>query len=376
MSERNPLLANDTNGRRSSAASLPSQRRFRPSFSLPPLMTRGRESLSREEVHPDTTEPLLPATAIHANESTRLHKTRWSKYDAEPNAWAKFRHVWREEFAEFWGAFMILLFGAGVECQVNLHYGENNKGAYGTYLQGRFAWAAGVAIAVWVSGGISGGHCNPTVTIVLSIFRGFPARKIPSFIIAQVLGCTAASLLIYANYKHSISIYEGGEAIRTIAGPHATAPFFFTFPASYLPWQSAYYSEFLASATLIAAVFALSDKGNLSPPKGTMPFAMFIVLLGIGASLGFNTGYAMNGARDTGPRIALWLVGYGNEIWTHNGCYWLWAPWIAAITGGIAGGVVYDAFCYTGRDSPFNRPSGGTKNPLLGEGSVDEENDD
>lgn len=252
---------------------------------------------------------------------------------------------------------MILLFGAGVECQVNLHYKSTTSdrdALYGDYLQARLTWAVGVAVATWIAGGVSGGHSNPTVTIALAIFRGFPYRKIPGFIISQVAGATCASLCVYANYVHSISRYEGGEHIRTVVGAHATAPLFFTMPSAGLPYGSAFFTEFLASATLVCIVLALSDKGNLPPPIGTQPFAMFLVILGIGAALGVNTGYAMNGARDTGPRIALWLVGYGSEVWTHDSYYWVWAPWLAASLGGVAGACVYDAFIYNGRDSPFN----------------------
>lgn len=260
---------------------------------------------------------------------------------------------------------MILVFGTGSECQVNLHYRSSaaTHGAlYGDYLQGRLSWAVGVAMAVWMAGGISGAHCNPTVTIALAMFRRFPARKVPSFILAQIAGAAFGSLLVYGNYTNSISNYEGGDNIRTILGPHATAPFFFTIPSSLLHSSvNAFYSEFLASAVLLAIVFALADKSNLAPPRGTTPIGMFLALLGIGASLGANTGYAMNGARDTGPRIVLWLVGYGGQVWTHDHLYFIWGPWVAAIVGGITGASVYDAFLYTGVESPFNRSVSGSK---------------
>lgn len=102
-----------------------------------------------------------------------------------------------------------------------------------------------------------------------------------------------------------------------------------------------------------------------SPPQ-------FIVLIGIGASMGINTGYAMNGARDTGPRIGLWLLGYGGEIWSHNHNYWIWGPWIGAIVGGCFGGFTYDTFIYTGRDSWLNRPLKGGSKPG-NQGEVEEE---
>lgn len=335
--------------------------------------------LSQSEVHPDPafTQPLLPASAPLPHQATPLHKPpRWwssssgattadSAHAAalgtgpEPNSWAKLRHLYREELAEFFGTFLILIFGAGVECQVNLHYhasATRDVAAFGSYFQGRLAWAAGVAMAVWVSGGISGGHCNPSVTIALALFRGFPMRKVVPFIVAQTLGATVASLLVYANNVTNIDRFQGGNGIRTVTGPHSTAGFFFTLPAPELSRSSAFFSELLATSILVFVVFALADPANLKPPKGTQPFAMFIVLLGIGASLGYNTGYAINGARDTGPRIALWLVGYGSEVWTHDAWYWLWNPWLSSMLGGVVGAGCYDAFLYTGLDSPLNMP--------------------
>ncbi|PWZ00767.1 aquaporin [Testicularia cyperi] len=324
-----------------------------------------RHNLTGDVVHPDpdNVEPYLPASAPLPSQTTTLHKPRWWTSDdvsaQQPNRWATLRHIYREELAEFFGTMMILLFGAGVECQVNLHYhiqgSVREVAAYGSYFQGRMAWAAGVAMAVWTAGGISGGHCNPSVTLALWMFRGFPSSKVFRFILAQVLGATFGSLLVYANNFTNIQSFQGSSA-RTVTGPNSTAGFFFTLPASELSYGSAFYSEFLASAVLLFVVFALADPNNLKPPKGTQPFAMFVLLIGIGASLGYNTGYAINGARDTGPRIALWLVGYGSDVWTHDKFYWFWNPWIASIAGGIVGAATYDAFIYNGVDSPFNKP--------------------
>ncbi|KAF6812949.1 MIP family channel protein [Colletotrichum plurivorum] len=347
---RQPLLSSQP--QRAMTFQLPSLQSHR---RVSPLAIR-RASLQEVHPHPEDVEPVLPAAAVAPHEETRLHKPQWALSAGSPNAWAQLRHAWREELAEFWGTFLILLFGAGVECETRLNYRSPDiRGNAGGFLQCRLAWAAGVALAGWMAGGVSGGHCNPTVTVSLALFRGFPWRKVPSFVAAQVLGAAAASLAVYANYVTDISAYEGGSA-RSIFGEHATAGLFFTLPAPKLPYAGAFYTEFLASATLVAIVFALADKGNLSPPRGTQPFAMFLALLAIGSALGVNTGYAMNGARDTGPRIALAMVGYGREVFTHDAFYWLWAPWVAAIAGGVAGACVYDAFLYTGRDSPFNMP--------------------
>lgn len=288
---------------------------------------------------------MLPAAPVDATHASELHDPRWAEHSGEANLWARTRYIWREELAECLGTSMILLFGASVECQTALHYSNNHDHQYsfGDYNTARFAWAAGVAAAIWVAGGISGAHCNPTITIALWLYRGFPGRKVGWYIVAQVVGAMLASLIVYSNYRFSIGLYEGQglpSSIRTVTGPHATAPLFFTFPQPWLPASSAFLSEAIASGALVLIVFALSDKGNLPTPKGTMAMAMFIVLIGIGASMGVNTGYALNGARDAGPRLALWLLGYGNTVWTHNNAYWAWGPWAGAITGGCVGGFV------------------------------------
>ncbi|UZJ54869.1 hypothetical protein CBS101457_004189 [Exobasidium rhododendri] len=353
-SESSPLLA-----RQSSSISNTSSQKA--------LSRSGRLSELRDDynvAHTKSSQAYLPAAPVGADDSHELHDSRWAERNGRANYLAQFRYIWREELAECLGTAFIILFGASVECQTSLHYGKITGRAYsfGDYNSCRFAWAAGVACAVWVSGGISGGHCNPTVTLALWLYRGFPGRKVAWYMGAQVTGATLASLIVYSNYRYSIGLYEGQglpSSIRTVTGSHATAPLFFTFPQPWLPASSAFLSEAIASGVLISVVFALSDKGNLPPPKGTMAFAMFIVLLGIGASMGVNTGYAMNGARDTGPRIALWILGYGSEIWSHNHNYWIWGPWIGAMAGGVIGAFIYDSFIYTGKDSWLNRPIGG-----------------
>lgn len=330
--------------------------------------------------HNASTSPKLPAAPIDPSQATDLHDPRWAEHSGDANLWARTRYIWREELAECLGTAFIILFGASVECQTSLHYTSNHQKPYsfGDYNSCRFAWAAGVAMAIWISGGISGGHCNPTVTVALWLFRGFPGRKVGWYILSQVLGASVASFLVYSNYRFSIGIFEGQglpSTIRTVTGPHATAPLFVTFPQPWLPKSSAFFSEAIASGALVCVVFALGDKGNLPTPRGTMAFAMFIVLVGIGAAMGVNTGYALNGARDTGPRLALWALGYGNEIWTHNSSYFIWGPWLGAITGGCIGGLVYDIFVYQGKDSWVNRPLGGFNNPKIHSANSDLEED-
>lgn len=220
----------------------------------------------------------------------------------------------------------------------------------GNYLQCRFAWAAGIALGCWVAGGLSGAHLNPAVTIAMRVLRRFPERKLLSYIAAQFMGYFAGSLVIYYLYHDSISAYEGG-VVRTVLGEHASAGMFVTFPNALISLSTAYATELIATATLLFIVAALGDKGNWALSRGAMPVGLFFAVLAIGAALGFNTGYALNPARDLGPRVALTLLGYGSELWTHDGAYWLFGPTLAPIAGGLLGVGLYDAFLYTGDDS-------------------------
>jgi len=276
-------------------------------------------------------------------------------YTAYPNRWSKIREILREPAAEFFGTMVMILFGNGVDCQVVLSSSTKvSASPQGDYLALNFGWAVGVALGVWLSGGISGGHLNPAVTISLATFRDFPWRKVPAYILAQFLGAMCGALIVYANYFHAIDLYEGGPGIRTVPG---TAALFSTYALGYMTSVSAWWDEFIGAACLLLTVCAVTDKKNGPPPPGLVPLALFIAVLGIGAAFGMQTGYAINPARDFGPRVATAMVGYGREVFTFRNQYWLWCPIIAPIVGALVGVFLYDCFFFTGAESLLNRPN-------------------
>jgi len=224
----------------------------------------------------------------------------------------------------------------------------------GNYLSCRLAWAGGVALGAWVAGGISGAHINPAVTLALGAFRGFPPRKIPGYLLAQTLGCMVGALLIYFLYRFGITEYEGSLA-RTVHGPHATGGLFFTMPLPFVPLATAYVTEAVATGTLLFLVLAFMDQDNWGLRRGSLPVGLFFAILGIGSSLGANTGYALNPARDLGPRLALCFLGYGWDVWTHDRVYWFWGPVLSTVLGGLLGTFLYDVLLYTGEDSWVNQ---------------------
>ncbi|SJX62038.1 related to channel protein [Sporisorium reilianum f. sp. reilianum] len=270
-----------------------------------------------------------------------------------PNKWAAIRYKLREPFAEFLGCFMLMVFGNGINCQVVVSKLYDPSAAKGDYLSISFGWGVGVAMGVWVAGGISGGMINPAVTIALAIFRKFPWKKVPVYIVAQILGCLMGSLCIYGLYVNPIRVVDPNQT-------EVTASLFTTYPAEFLRQpstrMSAFYNEFFASTILLIVILAIGDSSNTPPPDGLAPLVLLWLIWSLGACLGWQTAYAVNPARDLGPRLMLYIVGYSPDIlWTFNAWYWLWTPVLATISGAIMGCIVYDTLCYTGGDSPINR---------------------
>ncbi|KAG6876545.1 hypothetical protein C0993_002363 [Termitomyces sp. T159_Od127] len=146
----------------------------------------------------------------------------------------------------------------------------------------------------------------------MATWRKFPWKKVPVYVASQLLGALVGAAIVYANYFHAIDVFEGGAGIRTLK----TAGIFSTFAADYMTNVSAFFSEFLATAILVLVIFATTDRGNAPAPAGLLPLALFITFIGIAASLGMDTGFALNPARDLGPRLLTSMVGYGKAVYT------------------------------------------------------------
>ncbi|KAK0248129.1 glycerol channel [Friedmanniomyces endolithicus] len=227
-------------------------------------------------------------------------------------------------------------------------------------------------LGVYASG-ISGAHINPAVTFANCMFRKFPWRDFPIYAAAQTLGAFCASGVVYANYKSAIDAFEGGPGIRTVPGysPNASAGIFCTYPAAFMTkttyrfprlkyayadnflGSGQFFSEFIASSLLMFMIYALKDDANIGAGPLT-PLGLFFIIFGIGACFGWETGYAINLARDFGPRLMSYFLGYGNNVWA-AGNYYFWVPMIAPFFGCTFGGFLYDVLLFTG-ESPINTP--------------------
>ena len=239
--------------------------------------------------------------------------------------------------AEALGTMILVLLGDGVVANVVL---ERTKGQNSGWIVITTGWGVAVAIAVYAVGRISGAHLNPAVTIALAAIGSFPWAQVPGYIAAQMVGAFAGAVLVWLAY-----LPHWNET----ADPGAKLGVFCTGPAIRHSAANAI-GEAIGTAVLLFGILAIAANAQtLSKPgdvdlsfvfsRGLQPLLVGILVLGIGLSLGGPTGYAINPARDLGPRLAhagLPIPGKGPSDLSYS-----WIPVIAPIVGGVAGAGLY-----------------------------------
>lgn len=232
---------------------------------------------------------------------------------------------YKEFMAELIGTMFILLFGNGV-CAMNSLFN------LGGYINITFAWGIGVFLGILVSNRISGAHLNPAVTISLVITKRFPKNKMLYFIIAQMIGAFLGAALVYYFYQAKFLISDPSLS--------HSANIFSTFPAidSFTP---SLISEIIATAILLFGILAIVDHFIFDKAGWMAPFAVAILIVGIGMSFGGMHGYAMNPARDFSPRLLTAILGFNNNGLTDGSHIWL-VPILGPLIGGPIGAILYD----------------------------------
>ncbi|HEX2901912.1 MAG TPA: MIP/aquaporin family protein [Jatrophihabitans sp.] len=235
-----------------------------------------------------------------------------------------------ELIAEFFGTFVLILFGTGVVAQV-VAAGTGNHDSI------TWAWGLGVTLGIYVAGRISGAHLNPAVSIALAAYQGFPWRKVIPYSVAQLLGAFAAALVVRWNYTEVLAKIDPGHTIKS-QGVFSTLPGNGSLPVS--DW-GAFRDQIIGTAILVFVVFALTDLRNASPLANLAPLLIGLLVVAIGMAWGADAGYAINPARDFGPRLASFLTGYGHAMRDQYGHLYFWVPIVAPIIGGLLGGALY-----------------------------------
>jgi glycerol uptake facilitator protein len=259
-----------------------------------------------------------------------------------------------ELFAEFLGTFTLVLFGVGSVAMVVLGNGLPGQGGsfFGNFTTIALGFGFAVAMGVYISGGISGGHINPAVTLALALRRGFSWGKVVPFWVAQFLGAFVAALLLRWNFSEWFNLNDPGHT-------YATQGVFSTSPGEGLGVWAGFRSEVIGTAALVMLILALSDARNIAPLANLAPLIIGFVVLVIGIALGGLSGFAINPARDFGPRLAEYITGFGTAWRAASGThpvYW-WVPIVAPLVGGVIGAYVYDWFI--GRFVPVAEPEVG-----------------
>ncbi|MBB6349618.1 MIP/aquaporin family protein [Nonomuraea muscovyensis] len=242
----------------------------------------------------------------------------------------KARGLLGEMAAEFAGTMILILFGVGVVAQVAAAgIGDHDSIAW--------AWGLGVTLGVYVAARTSGAHLNPAVTIALAAFKGFSWRKVAPYVLAQTVGAFVAALLVRFNYAEVLTKADPGLTIKT-QGVFSTLPGNGTLPVG--TW-GAFGDQIIGTAILLFLILAITDMRNNAPLANLAPFIIGLLVVAIGMAWGTNAGYAINPARDFGPRLASFLTGYETAWQDQYGQLYFWVPIVAPVIGGLIGAALY-----------------------------------
>ena len=242
---------------------------------------------------------------------------------------------------ELFGTFILILLGDGVVANVGLAPRLAAPGYNWNTIT--FGWAFAVIVAVYVSAGVSGAHINPAVTIALAVKRGFAWGKVLPYIVAQVLGAFLGALGVYLCYGDGLR--AAGLPNVWCTGPGSVFATAFwggaagTSTGGY-SFVTALITEIIGTAVLLWGVLASGDPKNTGLMHNLGPFLVGGTVLAVGLSLGGPSGYAINPARDLGPRLFGLVVGTQGLF---SSGYW-WIPIVGPIIGGVLGAFTYDWF--------------------------------
>jgi glycerol uptake facilitator protein len=238
-----------------------------------------------------------------------------------------------ELVAEFLGTLVLIALGDGVVAMVVLFgKGEAGEVIKGGYTNITLGWGLAVLMGICVAGRVSGAHLNPAVTLTLAVFRRFPWPKVMPYSAAQVAGAFVGAALVYLNYYPAFQTLDPSSKINPAA-------VFTTFPAFPEAWEYGLMDQVIGTAFLLALILAITDPRNQPVTRGLEPILVGLVVVAIGVSWGGMHGYAINPARDFGPRLLTLVAGF-KDTGFQNGVFWV--PIVGPLVGGLVGALFYD----------------------------------
>ncbi|WP_432543138.1 MIP/aquaporin family protein [Kineococcus sp. SYSU DK002] len=232
-----------------------------------------------------------------------------------------------ELLAEFAGTAVLILFGVGVVAQVVAGQNGDNDSIH-------WAWGLGVTFGIYVAGRTTGAHLNPAVTIALAVFQGFAWKKVLPYSVAQFLGAFVAALIVRWVYAGPIDGVDPGHT-------YDTQGIFSTLPGTNVTIGGAFLDQVVGTAILVFLIFAVTQAKAMPPAANLAPLIVGLIVVAIGFAWGSNAGYAINPARDFGPRLASFVTGYSTAMREPGGSFYFWVPIVAPVLGGLIGGALY-----------------------------------
>jgi glycerol uptake facilitator protein len=270
--------------------------------------------------------------------------------------------LYGELLSEFLGTFVLIAFGDGVVAVAVAGLPGSGRTATpttiflaaGDWLLITWGWAMAVAFGVWVAGGVSGAHINPAVTLAFAVRRKFSWPKVLPYWFAQLAGAMAGASIVLAVYTPAINAFNLAAGTPRGSGKAlASFSIFATFPAPYFHggYGGPLLDQVVGTAFLLMLVVAVIDARNVAVQSNLTPLVIGFAVAAIGMSYGPNAGYAINPARDFGPRLVTWAAGWSgvslpgsyHSIGFNFSNYW-WVPIVGPLIGGVIGVLLYDLF--------------------------------
>lgn len=239
----------------------------------------------------------------------------------------------REFLAEFLGTCTLTCLGCAGNALVTLKDSGSSPTNIGAIVT-PVTWGLALTVAIYVCGGVSGGHVNPAVTIGMASVGKLRWSKVLHYIAAQYLGAFVGSVLTYVVYR---------EAINNSGLPdNKTMGIFGTYSGGTISTGTALLDQIVCTAFFLLIISAICDEKNMQVAKGFVPFAIGFANIGLlHISFGYNCGTPLNPARDFSPRLLTAIAGWGGETFSYNNYGYFWVPLIACHIGGILGCWIY-----------------------------------
>uniref|UniRef100_A0A1I7YD23 Aquaporin-9 n=1 Tax=Steinernema glaseri TaxID=37863 RepID=A0A1I7YD23_9BILA len=242
----------------------------------------------------------------------------------------------RSVLCEFVCTTFLIYGGTAVTAQYVL-----SRTRYNAYIGVTLGWGFSLVFAVQLGMRISGSHLNPAVSLFLFSFGKISFARFLAYTGAQMAGGFFGAALTYTTYYDALNAFDHGK--RYVTGPLATASIFATYPQPYLSMAGGIIDQIAGTVMLCICVSLITDKRN-GIPSWLQPLYIGLTIMLVGMAVGMNSGYAVNPARDFGPRLFTFCAGYGLKVFSYNNYCWFWIPIVAPLLGALIGSWAYQLF--------------------------------